>query len=332
MRLSKLSLSLAMVLLLGASGVYAQDANSNVSSNLQEPTNNSAQGQTRVIGVGSQAKAKAEAANKKAAEQGYQEPLVKVYGNKTPTRVGTASEIAEYRRELAKDEARNNPPASSTYTYTDEYGNTVVVQGGQDYDQLLNSIYGNVYVDAMDYYYHQQQGGHRPPPPPPGQGGYPPGQGGYPPGQGGYPPVTPDTPGWPSQGGDGLDGNFEPGYYPPPHGGHRPPPGQGGYPPVTPDTPGWPGQGNGGMTPSVPSTPPGHGNGGMTPSTPSTPPGHGNGGMTPSTPPNQGNGGMSPSTPPKGVIIGSSMSSSSSGITMSKESSMGFDINSGEKQ
>ena len=106
-----------------------------------------------------------------AGNEGAQDnqPKIKVYGNKTPTMIGTPEEVAAYRQELAKQEAQSRP---GTYTYVDENGNTVTVQSG------TSSSFG-VGLDA--YYYYGGNGyypggqypggnypGHRPPPPPPG--------------------------------------------------------------------------------------------------------------------------------------------------------------------
>lgn len=117
------------------------------------------------------------------------EPKIKVYGNKTPTMVGTPEEIAKYRQELSQREHLNN--SQVTYSYVDENGNTVTVQSGN------NNNYGIGYGGSFYYdgYWYGNNGYYGPP----NNGeSYPP----YP----NYPPIHPEQ--------RPPNGNV---HYPPPH-------------------------------------------------------------------------------------------------------------------
>ena len=93
-----------------------------------------------------------------------EEPKIKVYGNKTPTMIGTPDEIAKYRQELNAQERLND--AQVTYSYVDENGNTVTVQSSKD-----NNYGGGFYYDGYLYYgnnAHYNGNVAYPPPPPHG--------------------------------------------------------------------------------------------------------------------------------------------------------------------
>ncbi len=121
------------------------------------------------------------------------EPKIKVYGNKTPTMIGTPEEIAKYRQELEQREQFNN--SQVTYSYVDENGNTVTVQSGKDNNYGID-YGGSFYYDG---YWYGNNGNYGPP----GTDGRPP-----------YPDHKPPYP-----------GHRPPGHRPPHDGNvHYPPP------------------------------------------------------------------------------------------------------------
>lgn len=73
-----------------------------------------------------------------------EEPKIKVYGNKTPTMIGTPEQIAKYRQELADKERLNDAQA---YSYVDENGNRVTVQSNKNNNYGIN-YGGGFYYDG----------------------------------------------------------------------------------------------------------------------------------------------------------------------------------------
>lgn len=137
---------------------------SGVTASLRDPVQiaNTQAEQQRVEQLKKDSQAQIDAANAKAKELEVQlleekiknlkqelaqkdnAPRVKVYGNKTPTKVGTQEEVREYLKDLEKQRAEypNQPQF-----YTDENGNVVTVTPGNNF---------NIHYE----------GGYYPPPPP----------------------------------------------------------------------------------------------------------------------------------------------------------------------
>lgn len=191
-----------------------------------------AAGGSKVIAVGSDLEVNG---TQVQSNQATREQLVRVYGTNTPSMVGTVEEVAEYRKGLPASQPNvGYVHPNNVYTYTDQYGNTVVVQTPNGYNLDTGVyLYGNYGFDGQ--------------PIPPGwipPAGWPPANGQFPsyappPGmQQPSGPVTPSTPGWPADPGTYPPAAWQPGsqgpnYAPPP--GMQPPPGN-----VVPGTPGWP--------------------------------------------------------------------------------------------
>lgn len=190
-----------------------------------------AAGGSKIIAVGSDLEVNG---TQVQSNQATREQLVRVYGTNTPSMVGTVEEVAEYRMGLPSQPSVNYVHPNNVYTYTDQYGNTVMVQNPNGYDLGYGVyVYGNYGID-----------GHPLPPswippsswPPAGQQypSYAP-----PPGmQQPTGPVTPNTPGWPADQGTYPPAAWQPNAHAP---NYAPPPGM--MPPsghVRPSTPGWP--------------------------------------------------------------------------------------------
>ena len=120
--MQKLALALAMASLLAASA-HAADAPSTTISEAQDasavpsartvPQARDAQAVPAAQAVPDAAVA---ARTPRAASN---EPLVRTFGNKTPTFVGTQAEVNQYRNELAKQQAQYNDYGGG-YSYTYE--------------------------------------------------------------------------------------------------------------------------------------------------------------------------------------------------------------------
>lgn len=93
-----------------------------------------------------------------------EEPKIKVYGNKTPTMIGTPEQIAKYRQELADKERLND--AQVTYSYVDENGNRVTVQSNKNNNYGIN-YGGGFYYDGYWQGTNSNSNVAYPPPPPP---------------------------------------------------------------------------------------------------------------------------------------------------------------------
>ena len=100
----------------------------------------SAAPEARAPSAAPEARAPSEAATVPQA-RGNQ-PLVRTYGNKTPTFVGTQEEVAQYRNQLAREQAQYERDP----VYYDEYGNPVRA--------------GNGYAAGGGWYYSSGNGGY----------------------------------------------------------------------------------------------------------------------------------------------------------------------------
>lgn len=198
-----------------------QNVQDNLSSSLQDPVQNSSGlGTKEPATIKADQQAQLDVANARAKdleiqlleekvknlqkelEQKSDAPKVKVYGNKTPTKVGTREEVQDYLKDLEQERAKNSQIENDRrfQVYTDENGNVVTVDPGNNYNIYYEGVYGN--------------NGYPPPPPPP-----PP----YPP----YPPYGSTNPVYPP---DPVDPGFNHPSSPPPYPGARPP-----YPSTRPD-------------------------------------------------------------------------------------------------